>query len=157
GPPLADRATTSWWSQRGGPPCPPPARARGREIHPARRNRTRQPAVQVPVDDTHPPQDFPRPVRLGTCVELRQQGMFSAHGRSDESEDTRGLDEDDHGDEGAAMKSARSGSAAFGIVASAALVSSGVLGSLLGAGPAAEAATVSAPNVCGQPPARATA
>ena len=55
------------------------------------------------------------------------------------------------------MKSARSGSAAFGIVASAALVSSGILGSLLGGGTAAEAATVSAPNVCGQPPARTTA
>jgi hypothetical protein len=57
------------------------------------------------------------------------------------------------------MKSARSGSAAFGIVASAALVSSGILGSLLGGGTAAEAATVSAaaPNVCGQPPAKTTA
>jgi hypothetical protein len=57
------------------------------------------------------------------------------------------------------MKSARSGSAAFGVVASAALVSSGILGGLLGGGTAAEAATVSAaaPNVCGQPPARTSA
>ncbi len=57
------------------------------------------------------------------------------------------------------MKSARSGSAAFGIVASAALVSTGILGSLLGGGTAAEAATVSAaaPNVCGQPPAKTAA
>src|ERR1700722_15516501 len=84
--------------------------------------------------------------------------MVSAHGRSDESEDTRGLDEDDHGDEGAAMISARSGSSAFGIVAGGALVSSGILGGLLG-GTAAEAATVraAATNVCGQPPARTSA
>ena len=57
------------------------------------------------------------------------------------------------------MKSARSGSSAFGVIASAALVSSGIVGSLLGGGTAAEAATVSAaaPNVCGQPPARTSA
>ena len=57
------------------------------------------------------------------------------------------------------MKSARSGSSAFGVIASAALVSSGIVGSLLGSGTAAEAATVSAaaPNVCGQPPARTSA
>src|ERR1700722_18172697 len=83
--------------------------------------------------------------------------MVSAHGRSYESEDTRGLD-DDQGDEGAAMKSARSGASAFGIVASAAIVSSGIAGSLLG-GTAAQASTVSvaAPNVCGQPPAATSA
>ena len=99
-----------------------------------------------------------RTVRLGAGVELRQQGMVSAHGRSDESEDTRGLDEDDHGDEGAAMISARSGSSAFGIVAGVAIVSSGIMGGLLG-GTAAEAATVraAATNVCGQPPARTSA
>ena len=56
------------------------------------------------------------------------------------------------------MKSARSGASAFGIVASAAIVSSGIAGSLLG-GTAAEASTVSvaAPNVCGQPPAATSA
>ena len=57
------------------------------------------------------------------------------------------------------MKSARSGSSAFGIVAGAALVSSGIVGGLLGGGTAAEAATVNpaATNVCGQPPARTSA
>jgi hypothetical protein len=56
------------------------------------------------------------------------------------------------------MKSARSGASAFGIVASAAIVSSGIAGSLLGGTPA-EASTVSvaAPNVCGQPPAATSA
>ena len=56
------------------------------------------------------------------------------------------------------MKSARSGASAFGIVASAAIVSSGIAGGLLG-GTAAEASTVSvaAPNVCGQPPAATSA
>src|ERR1700704_308215 len=85
-----------------------------------------------------------RLVRLSAGVELRQQGMVSAHGRSEfprtgdlTSQDTRGLDEDDHGDEGAAMKSARSGPSAFGIVAGAALVSSGIVGGLLGGGTAA--------------------
>ena len=57
------------------------------------------------------------------------------------------------------MKSARSGSSAFGLVAGAALVSSGIVGGLLGGGTAAEAATVNpaATNVCGQPPARTSA
>ena len=82
-----------------------------------------------------------------------------------EPEDTRGLDEDDQGDEGAAMKSARSGASAFGIVAGAAIVSSSI--GLLGVS-TAEASTVSAasdasrvsaaaPNVCGQPPATTSA
>ncbi len=65
------------------------------------------------------------------------------------------------------MKSARSGSAAFGIVAGAAVVSSSIMGGLLGGSMAAEASTVSAadvstvlaaaPNVCGQPPAATSA
>ena len=56
------------------------------------------------------------------------------------------------------MISARSGSSAFGIVAGVAIVSSGIMGGLLG-GTAAEAATVraAATNVCGQPPARTSA
>jgi hypothetical protein len=56
------------------------------------------------------------------------------------------------------MKSARSGASAFGILASAAIVSSGIAGGLLG-GTAAEASTVrvAAPSVCGQPPAATSA
>ena len=56
------------------------------------------------------------------------------------------------------MISARSGSSAFGIVAGVAIVSSGIMGGVLG-GTAAEAATVraAATNVCGQPPARTSA
>ena len=50
-------------------------------------------------------------------------------------------------------------SAAFGAVAGAAIVSSGIVGSLLGGGVAAEASTMSAaaPSVCGQPPASTSA
>ena len=56
------------------------------------------------------------------------------------------------------MKSARSGSAAFGIVASAAIVSSGIVGGLLGGSTAADAAvSAAAPNACGQPPATTSA
>ena len=63
------------------------------------------------------------------------------------------------------MRSARSGSSAFGIVAGAAIVSSTIMGGLLGGGTAAEASTVNAADVsavhalsvCGQPPATTSA
>jgi hypothetical protein len=57
------------------------------------------------------------------------------------------------------MKSARSGASALGVVAGAAIVSSTIMGGLLGGSTVAEASTVSAaaPNVCGQPPATTSA
>ena len=63
------------------------------------------------------------------------------------------------------MRSARSVSSAFGIVAGAAIVSSSIMGGLLGGGTAAEASTlnaagasvVNATSVCGQPPATTSA
>ena len=80
--------------------------------------------------------------------------VFARARRADDDE--RGLDDDDHGYESTAMKSARSATTALGAVASAALVSSGIAGGLLGAASPAEAA-VAAPNVCGSPPAAASA
>ena len=56
------------------------------------------------------------------------------------------------------MKSARSATTALGAVASAAIVSSGLAGGLLGAAsPAQAAVTAAAPNICGSPPAAASA
>ena len=55
------------------------------------------------------------------------------------------------------MKSARSATTALGAVASAAVVSSGIAGGLLGAASPAEAAVTAAANVCGSPPAAASA
>jgi len=51
------------------------------EISPPRRNRTHQPAVQIPVDDTHAPRNFQPPGLLTTASARKSAGPLPPPGR----------------------------------------------------------------------------